>query len=135
MLMVRTTKRVSRIAGIGLIADQFIPKGAVVWEYHPGFDLLLSERDIGRLSAPAKQQVRNYAFLDRKYNRYLLCSDDARFFNHSSEPNCDDGSEDVTVAIRDIAAGEELTVDYRTFYGDIDDHPEVLSEGRSMRAQ
>jgi SET domain-containing protein len=39
--------------------------------------------------------------------------------NHSFDPNCDDGSGSYTVAIRDIAEGEELTCDYRLFDRDI----------------
>jgi len=34
--------------------------------------------------------------------------------NHSFQPNCDDQGP-TTVAACDIAAGEELTCDYRTF--------------------
>jgi uncharacterized protein len=45
MLVVRTKTKASEIAGIGLFADQFIPKGTVVWKYQPDFDLLLSEED------------------------------------------------------------------------------------------
>lgn len=44
----------------------------------------------------------------------VLCGDNARFMNHSFEPNCDDRT-GVTFALRDILAGEELTCDYRVF--------------------
>ena len=56
----------------------------------------------------------------------MLCGDDGRFFNHSSTPSCDDSADDITVAVRDIEIGEELTVDYTTFYGDMESHAEVL---------
>ena len=49
---------------------------------------------------------------------YELCSDDARFFNHSDEPNTGSISNDTDVALRDIQQGEELTCDYRTFDAD-----------------
>jgi hypothetical protein len=123
--MVRTKTRASDIEGIGLFADQAIPKGTVVWKYKPGFDLLMTEEEVAQLSEPAREQFHNYAFLDEKYEQYMLCGDDGRFFNHSVNPNCDDSVEDVTTAMRDIEPGEELTVDYRTFYADIQDHPEV----------
>jgi len=35
--------------------------------------------------------------------------------NHADAPNCDDSGDTFTVARRDIAAGEELTCDYRSF--------------------
>lgn len=60
----------------------------------------------------------NYAYLDPKKKLYVLCADNARFFNHSSTPNViaknnDPASiEDVDVAARDIKSGEELTYNY-----------------------
>lgn len=45
----------------------------------------------------------------------VLCGDNARFMNHSFEPNCDDDGGEFTTAARDIEAGEELTCDYRRF--------------------
>lgn len=127
MLLVRTRIGPSSIAGTGLFAGEFIPKGRVLWRFQPGFDALFSQTEIAQLSEPAKMQFYNYSFLDRKYGKYMLCGDDARFFNHSSEPNCDDSAPDKTLAIRDIEPGEELTVDYRAFYGDINDHIEITS--------
>jgi len=49
----------------------------------------------------------------------------AMFVNHSCDPNCETDEEDGRVfiaAIRDIAAGEELTYDYWLYDGD-DDAP------------
>lgn len=48
----------------------------------------------------------------------------AMFINHSCDPNCETGEvrEHVWIkAIRDIAAGEELTYDYNLYDGDEDD--------------
>ena len=51
----------------------------------------------------------------------LSGSHDARYFNHSEEPNTVDldGPEGPTVAARDIQPGEELTCDYRLFDADV----------------
>lgn len=125
MLTVKAKIGSSKIAGIGLFADQFISKGTVVWKFMPGFDLLLSKEGIGRLSEPARKQFYNYAYSDDNYGKWCLNSDDARFFNHSDDPNCDEHVKDLTIALRDIQPGEELTVNYKTFYGDINDHPEI----------
>jgi uncharacterized protein len=35
--------------------------------------------------------------------------------NHADTPNCVDLNDDEAVAVRDIAVGEELTCDYRSF--------------------
>lgn len=128
MLCVKTKILPSAIHGIGLFADEFISKGTVVWEFVSSIDTVLLKEDVLKLSFPAQKQLRNYAFLDIKRNMYVLCGDDGRFFNHSQSPNCDERVDDVTTAMRDIFPGEEMTVDYRTFYGDMDDHPEVLQD-------
>ena len=125
MLIVKTKIAPSKTSGIGLFADQFISKGTVVWKFQENFDLLLSKNEIQKLSEPARKQFYNYAYLDKKYNKYMLCSDDARFFNHSKNFNCDERIDDITTAVRDINAGEELLVNYNDFYGDVDNHTEI----------
>jgi SET domain-containing protein len=48
----------------------------------------------------------------------------AMFINHSCDPNCESDAIDgrvFIVAIRDIAAGEELTYEYNLFDSDDDD--------------
>lgn len=125
MLCVKTKIAPSKIQGIGLFADQFIPRGTVVWKFMPGFDLLMTKAEIDKLSGPARDQFYNYAYLDKKHGKYLLCSDDARFFNHSNRPNCDERKDDINTAVRDIKSGEELIVNYKDFYGDIDRHQEI----------
>lgn len=120
MLCIRTKVQPSEVSGLGLFADENITKGTVIWKFEPRLDLLISKEDIEVMSKPAKEQIYNYAYLDRKYNKFLLCGDDARFFNHSIDCNCDDSNEDITIASRDIKKGEELTVNYSTFYGDSD---------------
>ena len=44
----------------------------------------------------------------------MVCLDDARFINHADAPNTAD-TEETTTALRDLAAGEEITSDYRSF--------------------
>jgi SET domain-containing protein len=113
MLLVRTRLGPSSIHGIGAFAADPIPKGAIIWEFREGFDLRLTEEELQRLAPPAQEQALKYSYVESGH--YILCADDARFFNHSENPNTDDTSELYTIAARDIAAGEELTSDYRTF--------------------
>lgn len=124
MLHVKTILDKSSIEGIGLFAAQFIPKGATIWSFHEGFDVRVTKEIISRLPNPAQEAFLKYAYLNDETGKYVYCSDDARFFNHSETPNtCDaespDGDEDgLTIASRDIFLGEEITCDYRTFVGD-----------------
>lgn len=51
-------------------------------------------------------------------DKYILCTDDARFINHSKTPNTHGyyGKKgDLTIATFDIKKGEELTEDYTTW--------------------
>ncbi len=41
MLLVKTKIGQSNISGIGVFADEFIPKGTVIWRYQEGFDQMI----------------------------------------------------------------------------------------------
>lgn len=132
MLCIQTELRSSKISGIGLFANEFIRKGTQVWKFNPNVDQLFAIEEIQDLDETGQKEFRKYAFLDKFHGKYMLCGDDGRYFNHSENPNCDDSMKDITIAIRDIRKGEELTVDYYTFYGDIENHPEIRLMKNSM---
>lgn len=120
MLLVKTRLAPSPIAGIGLFADEDIKMGTVTWRFMPAYDRLLSEADISDLPEPARSNILDHAYLDATSGLFVLCADNARFMNYADDPNTsgvhDAGSiEGYDIATRDIAAGEELTCDYRTF--------------------
>lgn len=119
MLLVKTSLSISSIHGIGLFAAQLILKGTVVWRFHPVIDIKLTGEEIARLAEPCREQTVKYTYRDKLSGLYVLCGDDARFFNHSDEPNCidvfNDAEADLTLARRDIQEGEELTCDYALF--------------------
>jgi SET domain-containing protein len=125
MLLVKTKLNASEIHGIGLFADDFIRKDTIVWKFHPLIDLIITREQIAELAAEAREQIKKYSYRDIHSGLYVLCGDDARFFNHSENPNCLDtyefpDREGVTFACRDIAPGEELTCDYGLFDLDFD---------------
>ncbi|HET9597452.1 MAG TPA: SET domain-containing protein [Anaeromyxobacteraceae bacterium] len=108
----------SRIHGTGLFAGEDIPRGTVVWRRDPTLDIELTEEQIEALAPPSREQVVKYTYLDIVRRTFVLCGDDARFFNHEEAPNCldyPDADGGTTVAARDIRAGEELTSDYGKF--------------------
>jgi uncharacterized protein len=123
MLLVKTYLDRSGIHGIGLFAVEPIRKGTVLWRLDPRIDVQLTPDEIEQLALPAREQIRKYTYRDQVLGRYVLCGDDARFFNHAEDPNCidiPDARGGTTVAKRDIAAGEELTCDYAAFDADHD---------------
>lgn len=118
MLLVKTKLGMSGIHGIGLFADQFIGKDELLWRYDGRVDRKLTIEDIERLAPASREQVRRYSYREKFSGLYVLCGDDARFFNHASSPNCldtEDGEEGLTLAARDIQPGEELICDYALF--------------------
>jgi SET domain-containing protein len=120
MLLVKTTLAPSSIEGLGVFAAEGIKAGTIVWKFVPGVDLLLSDEKISRLPNIVTEVCERYAYRHGRMNNYVLCGDDARFVNHSDDPNTmgiyppgDDQGFDI--ATRDIEEGEEITCDYRTF--------------------
>ncbi|HUJ85308.1 MAG TPA: SET domain-containing protein [Burkholderiales bacterium] len=116
MLQVRARLGPSPIHGLGVFAAEPIARGAEVWRFTPGFDLELDPALVGRQPERLREWLLVYGYLDPRLERFILCCDDARFINHSAAPNLrpDFGREPhgVDLALRDIAPGEELTVDY-----------------------
>ncbi|BDG08782.1 SET domain-containing protein [Anaeromyxobacter paludicola] len=118
MLRVKTRLGPSSIHGTGLFAAEDVPEGTVVWRLDPAVDLRLTRAQLESLEGPGAEQIRKYSYKDLVLGEYILCGDDARFFNHSDAPNCLDYPDEdggSTVAARDIREGEELTSDYAAF--------------------
>jgi SET domain-containing protein len=112
MLLVKTRALASPIEGVGLFAAEPIAKGAVVWRFEPGLDIIAPEDRIAALPESAQAFFRRYAFPCPFFPGGLLLGfDNTRFVNHSPTPNLDNTGPE-TIALRDIADGEELTTDY-----------------------
>lgn len=118
-MLIRVRVLPSRIHGLGLFAVEAIRAGTPIWRFEPGFDRVLSPAAVAALPAPAQAHVRWYGFVRSQDGAWVLSGDHACFMNHSPAPNTGaiqaGRSDGTTVALRDIAAGEELTCDYRAF--------------------
>ena len=126
MLLVKTKVAPSPVHGLGLFADQFIAKGARIWEYNEAVD---SRFDASRLVGIAEHEqddLLKHTYLNPRSGLYVVCGDDARYMNHADEPNTEDigyddglvNGEGVTIAARDIQPGEEILSNYRAFDAD-----------------
>jgi len=121
MLIVKTSVRLGSIEGLGLFAEEKIPKGATVWQYNPRFDISFDPQEVGKMPPLQKELIKRYAYLSTESGKYIYCIDDARFMNHSSSKNNLDvvpfpgEPETRGVANRDIKTGEEILINYRTF--------------------
>lgn len=121
MLLVPVRVDRSGIHGFGVFAAEAIAAGTPVWRFTPGFDLDLDPAVLDAQPPHFRARLLHYGYIDPRLARYILCCDDARFLNHSDRPNLrSDFTGDrygVDIAVRDIAAGEELTVDYGAVEG------------------
>ena len=119
MLLVPTRLAQSALHGLGVFAVAPIAKGTAIWRFASGLDMEFDPAIVDTLPAHVQTFFSHYGYLDRNMKRIILCFDDARFVNHSDTPNvATDYAQDaygLDVALRDIAAGEELTMNYGGF--------------------
>ncbi len=109
--------RSSAIHNAGCYTTAPIASGAYVVEY-TGPRLTKDEADIKYENLPM-----TYLFGIGDGSTVIDGHGTAMFLNHSCDPNCETEEEKERVwimAIRDIAAGEELTYDYHLYDGDED---------------
>jgi SET domain-containing protein len=107
--------RPSPMQGLGAFARVRIPAGTRLIEY------------AGERLTPAESDARYPDVMGERHHTFLFAIDDdvvidaavdgndARFINHSCDPNCDAVVEDGRIwieTIRDVARGEELAYDY-----------------------
>jgi uncharacterized protein len=121
--------RRSNVHGLGVFAAKQIPKGARIIEY-VGERVSHDEADRRYEEKEANDSHTFLFIVDRKTVIDAgVDGNDARFFNHSCDPNCESTVEKRRVfieAIRDIEAGTELTYDYQIQRED--DDPENIDE-------
>lgn len=121
--------RRSNVHGLGVFAAKRIPKGTRIIEYvgervsHDEADRRYEEKDAND----------SHTFLFIVDSKTVIDAgvdgNDARFFNHSCDPNCESTVEKRRVyieAIRDIEPGDELTYDYQIQRED--DDPDNIDE-------
>lgn len=132
MLLVNTRLGLSKISGIGLYADTFISKGTIIWRFTPNLDLKFNDVEYHFFKMNHNcERIDNYVYKSLISGCYILCSDDARFINHSYQPNTIDTPDDVeglTIACRDIYPGEEITSDYQLFDAEFSNYKHLLFE-------
>jgi hypothetical protein len=118
-MFIRTEVRTSGIFGKGLFPLESIPKGKIICFFAIGAQVITEERFLQAVEAGESHIIRTGT---RYAGKYFTIGNEAEpytFLNHSYEPNllCHCG---IVIARRAIAAGEELTLDYRTLIDDTD---------------
>lgn len=77
-------------------------------------DWRITPEELAFFPQPFRSRLRHYLYQEDT-GFYVLCGDNAKFMNHSEEPNCDDPEGEYTITRTLIHAGEEPTCDYRCF--------------------
>jgi len=111
----------SRIQGKGLFAARRIRKGTRIIEYTG--ERITEDEASSRYDDDAMERHHTFLFGidDDTVIDAAVGGNDARFINHSCDPNCEAVIEDDRIfifALRKIDAGEELTYDYQLERGD-----------------
>ncbi len=115
MLLIEAEVRPSSIHGFGLFCIADIPKGTLVWAFHPVFDFAIQEQDLASLPPAARAFLSKYAYRAVETNELMINLDHSRHMNHSDTPNLFTDSDSNYYAAEDLVAGTELTCDYREF--------------------
>lgn len=109
MLLVKTKIKESLINGIGLFADEFIPRGATIFK-ESIFTKHFTESEYELLPKLQKEFLNHYCYFLGGIWRCSLDND--RFINHSDNPNTLEVDEITTVALIDINIDDEITTNY-----------------------
>lgn len=96
--------------GLGIFATKPIPRGTIVWTLD-ALDQKFDARRRRELDADYGPILNRYAYVNAK-GESILCWDLARFINHHCEATCLAPGLDFEIAVRDIAAGDQITDDY-----------------------
>jgi uncharacterized protein len=115
-MMVPTYVGPSGIEGVGIFPVEDIAAGTPIWILDDSLDLLLTERQIADLPPLQRHFIERYGYPHMtREGLTVLEFDHGRFMNHSADPNTDFRDPETGWAIRDIAAGEEITCNYAEF--------------------
>ncbi|MCU1601785.1 MAG: nuclear protein [Frankiales bacterium] len=120
----RLVVKQSAIHGRGVFAKRPVGEGDEVIEYR---GQVITWQEASRRYEESDQELGHTFFFDIDDGLVIdggVGGNDSRWINHSCEPNCEfevQGRRVVVRALRDIARGEELLLDYRLELDDQDD--------------
>ena len=114
---------ISSLHGIGVFAIRAIPKGADPLRcMSPNKEVSIHSKDIKKLDKSVKELIKTFCYY--KDDEVLVSTmglntmNIAFYLNHSKEPNVRMKKDESFEALRDIAEGEELLMDYDKSFGE-----------------
>lgn len=103
--------------GFGVFAKSNIAKGQILWILD-NQDIRMPLQEYRSIKENMLQKLNIYSYKDST-DFVIIPWDEGKYVNHSCEPNSIGLFEydNVSVALRDIAADEEIVEDYDAYYG------------------
>jgi hypothetical protein len=62
MLLISTYVAPSAIEGLGVFADEYVPRGSLMWKLNPKFDIFLNETELGALPPHMQSFIARYSY-------------------------------------------------------------------------
>ncbi|MBH5371100.1 SET domain-containing protein [Bradyrhizobium sp. CNPSo 4016] len=118
MLIVETILKADQFGGIGLFSATLLPKDELIWIHNPIVDIAVTPEQYETLPPTFQALLDKHAYprdyhIDDGVVEYN--ADNARFMNHSSQPNTYQDDDCRIFTARDVQPGEELTCNYLIF--------------------
>jgi hypothetical protein len=117
MMTVSVKVRESKIHGTGVYAAQDIRKGSVIWMFTPGLDHVMTDYSVNHAEPRVQKFVMDRGYHSLTKPQWVVCCDEAQFLNFPPEDQAanielggEQDGENLLLAARDIANGEELLV-------------------------
>jgi SET domain-containing protein len=103
--------------GLGLFAGRDFKRGEILWIVDD-HDIKIPLETYEALDEQQRQKLNIYSYMDVRH-RVIVPWDEGKYVNHDCEPNSTGLSEfdNISIALRDIEAGEEIVEDYRCYFG------------------
>jgi SET domain-containing protein len=98
--------------GYGLFAGRDFKRGEIIWLIDD-YDIKIPLHEYKLLDKTQQQKLNTYSYMDIN-SRVIIPWDEGKYVNHSCEPNSTALAQfdNMSMAIRDINAGEEIVEDY-----------------------
>ena len=121
-----TETRPSPLHGLGLFAKRDIPERTIWWKAKRSNVMLLNRSQFFTFQASHINETMNnlmnlaqiYGYYSGRLDSIIICLDNARFVNHSFDPNSGappSGNPLSSMTLRKIEEGEEITEDYSCY--------------------
>lgn len=103
--------------GMGIFALRDFRRGEILWIIDD-HDIRIPLAEYQAMEPARRHKFNTYSYLDVQ-QRVIVPWDEGKYVNHSCEPNSTAlvQFDNISVALRDIRAGEEIVEDYSCYYG------------------